>query len=259
MFASSCASAALYCTALQCLINEPPDGQGSWTEAVKHSKIELQGVPRERSIPDPFATKGRCSDADRPILRAAGGRACRLCACARWTLCPLRISRPRGPSLRQRRRYPRRLSGTRGGRCMGLRGDRLSTPRAQGRPALVAYFEPPIPSAHRARHEGHFMSDDRWIEVRNDFQSAQKHFETAQKLYLRGSGTDDEDQEQVFALAFMHAMQAGYTSLESGMVRIMTMVHEDVPQGEQSHADVVRRMSLAIDGKRPALLGSALL
>jgi len=43
------------------------------------------------------------------------------------------------------------------------------------------------------------------------------------------------------------------------MVRIMTMVHEDVPQGEQWHADVVRRMSLAIDGKRPALLGSALL
>ncbi|HWH40957.1 MAG TPA: hypothetical protein VNU21_14035 [Usitatibacter sp.] len=103
------------------------------------------------------------------------------------------------------------------------------------------------------------MSDDRWIEVRSDFQSAQRHFETAQKLYVRGSGTDDEDQEQVFALAFMHAMQAGYTSLESGMVRIMTMVHEDVPQGEQWHADVVRRMSQGIDGKRPALLASSLL
>jgi len=102
------------------------------------------------------------------------------------------------------------------------------------------------------------VSDDRWIEVQGDFQSAQRHFETAQRLYVRGSETDDEDQEQVFALAFMHAMQAGYTSLEAGMVRIMTMVHEDVPEGEQWHADVVRRMSQAIDGKRPALLGSGL-
>lgn len=102
------------------------------------------------------------------------------------------------------------------------------------------------------------MSDDRWIEIESDFGSAQKHFETAQRLYARGPVTRDEDEEHVFALAFMHAMQAGHTSLESGMVRIMRMVEEDVPNGDQWHADVVRRMSQAIDGKRPAFLSSPL-
>lgn len=98
------------------------------------------------------------------------------------------------------------------------------------------------------------MTDDRWIEVRADFQSATKHFETAQRLYVRGTTVTDEEQEHVFALAFMHAMQAGHTSMESGMVRIMNLVQEDVPSGDQWHADVVKRMSQAIDGKRPAFL-----
>lgn len=76
------------------------------------------------------------------------------------------------------------------------------------------------------------MSDDRWIEVENDFNAAQRHFLTAQKLYVQGPATRDEEQEHILSLAFMHAMQAGYTSLESGMVRIMRMVREDIPVGE---------------------------
>lgn len=102
------------------------------------------------------------------------------------------------------------------------------------------------------------MSDDRWIEIESDLRSSQKHFETAQKLYARGSAATDEDEEHTFALAFMHAMQAGHTSLEAGMVRIMHMVGEDVPSGDQWHADVVRRMGQTIDGKRPAFLSTAL-
>lgn len=98
------------------------------------------------------------------------------------------------------------------------------------------------------------MNDERWIEVQNDFQSAAKHFETAQRVYGRGIATDDAEQEHLYALAFMHAMQAGHTSLETGMVRIMRMVGEVPPTGEDWHADVVKRMGDAIDGKRPLFL-----
>ena len=50
----------------------------------------------------------------------------------------------------------------------------------------------------------------------------------------------------------MHAMQAGHTSLESGMVRIMRMVGEVPPTGEDWHADVAKRNDFNWeDARRP--------
>lgn len=102
------------------------------------------------------------------------------------------------------------------------------------------------------------MSDSRWIEIVNDFQAAKKYFEAAQKLYEKGTSTDDEDEEFTFALAFMHAILTGHTALESGMERIMDLVGEDVPTGKNWHADIVKRMSQPLEGKRPALLSQEL-
>lgn len=98
------------------------------------------------------------------------------------------------------------------------------------------------------------MSDERWIEVQNDFNSAAKHFKTAQKIFGRRTPSDDDEQGHFYALAFMHAMQAGHTSLESGMLRVMRLVGEVPPAGDDWHADVVKRMGAAIDGKRPIFL-----
>lgn len=98
------------------------------------------------------------------------------------------------------------------------------------------------------------MRDERWIEVQADFQSAVKHFEKAQKLHALGTNARDDEEADTYALAFMHAMQAGHTSLESGMVRIMKMVDEVPPEGDGWHADLVKRMGEPIKGKRPAFL-----
>ena len=96
------------------------------------------------------------------------------------------------------------------------------------------------------------MRDERWIEVEADFQSAVRYFEKARKLYALGTSARDDEQEDTYALAFMHAMQAGHTSLESGLVRIMKMVDEVPPEGDGWHADLAKRMSEPIEGKRPA-------
>lgn len=59
-------------------------------------------------------------------------------------------------------------------------------------------------------------------------------------------------------MAFMHAMQCAYSSLESGIDRIMRMVGERGPEGPSSHADKLKRMRLPIQGKRPALISDEL-
>lgn len=55
----------------------------------------------------------------------------------------------------------------------------------------------------------------------------------------------------------MHAMLSGHTSLESALVRLMNLLGEDVPEGPQWHADLLRRAARGLTG-RPALVGPAL-
>lgn len=98
------------------------------------------------------------------------------------------------------------------------------------------------------------MSDDRWIEVEKDFASSARHFETAAKYYARGHALPDNDERDLISMAFMHAMMAGHSSLEAGMLRIMAIVGEQPPAGDSTHADLISRMSESLPGKRPAFL-----
>ena len=98
------------------------------------------------------------------------------------------------------------------------------------------------------------MSDARWADIATDFDGAAGHFHNAVALYELG-GFDAAGLESYRArMAFMHAMLAAHTSLESGLVRILELIGEEKPIGEQWHADLIRRASLVRPGVRPAIL-----
>lgn len=58
-------------------------------------------------------------------------------------------------------------------------------------------------------------------------------------------------------MALLHAMQSAHTSLEAALNRILEILGEEPPVGGNSHADLVRRVSRAVD--RPGHLRPAIL
>ena len=57
----------------------------------------------------------------------------------------------------------------------------------------------------------------------------------------------------------MHSLQSAYTSPEAGLLRILEMLGEERPVGENWHADLVRRVAAELPNKRPAILSRQLL
>lgn len=51
----------------------------------------------------------------------------------------------------------------------------------------------------------------------------------------------------------MHAMQAGHTSLEGALLRILDIHDEERPTGDYWHTDLIRRVAQSV-GDRPAVL-----
>ena len=97
------------------------------------------------------------------------------------------------------------------------------------------------------------MRDDRWLEVEDDFVNSAGHFKNAVALFMRGGFDVPDIGGYAAGMAFMHAMQAGHTSLENGLKRILTILNEDHPAGESWHSDLIRRVS-RVTAKRPAIL-----
>jgi hypothetical protein len=58
-------------------------------------------------------------------------------------------------------------------------------------------------------------------------------------------------------MAFMHAMLAGPTSLETALLRILEIQGEEAPGGSQWHADLIRRAGRATEN-RPVILPAQL-
>ncbi len=98
------------------------------------------------------------------------------------------------------------------------------------------------------------MSDARWFEIEQDVRAAVNHFGRATELFRKG-GFDQENLDGYTArMAFMHAMQSGHTSMESAFLRILVLIGEERPQGQDWHADLIRRVSHALPD-RPAIIG----
>lgn len=97
------------------------------------------------------------------------------------------------------------------------------------------------------------MADARWIEIERDAASAMDHFQKAAALHdeNRYDAPDLDGYRQRMAL--MHAMQSGHTSLESALLRILKVLGEEPPEGENWHRDLLRRAALPLPD-RPAIL-----
>jgi hypothetical protein len=101
------------------------------------------------------------------------------------------------------------------------------------------------------------VKDDRWIEIEDDFTSSSHHFASAVELFMRGGFDVPSLAGYSAGMAFMHAMQAGHTSLQNGLKRILSLLDEDLPAGESWPADLIRRVSRSTQ-KRPAILSTAI-
>lgn len=98
------------------------------------------------------------------------------------------------------------------------------------------------------------MTDARWFEVDADISAAAGHFRRSVELFNEG-GFDAPGLDGYRAdMALMHSLQSAYTSLEAGLLRILEMLGEERPVGENWHADLVRRVAAELPNKRPAIL-----
>ncbi len=100
------------------------------------------------------------------------------------------------------------------------------------------------------------MSDARWLDVADDVAEAALHFRNAVALHGSGRyGAGDLDSYRD-GMALMHALQAGHTSAEQALTRILRILAEDLPTGEDWHRKLIERAAKS-NGKahsRPAIL-----
>ncbi|MDP3897464.1 MAG: hypothetical protein Q8Q62_12385 [Mesorhizobium sp.] len=101
------------------------------------------------------------------------------------------------------------------------------------------------------------MTDARWIEVEDDLGSACRHFGNAAQLFDEGGFDTDGIAGYRATMALLHAMQSAHFSLEGALKRILEILGEEVPLGEHSHSDLVKRVSREVrtpGHARPAIL-----
>lgn len=99
------------------------------------------------------------------------------------------------------------------------------------------------------------MSDARWRDVQRNLTSAERNIAFAITVFeadeLR-SGTYAAERSRQ---AFMHALQTGYTSIETAFRRTLAILGEAEPTGPDWHRSLLERIAEPIPGSRPALVG----
>lgn len=97
------------------------------------------------------------------------------------------------------------------------------------------------------------MTDARWIEIDKAIASATLNFARGVEFAGHPSFQADDLIGEAMRMGFMHAIQAGHTSLENALLRVLDLLDEARPGGESWHADLISRVAQAsID--RPAIL-----
>lgn len=102
------------------------------------------------------------------------------------------------------------------------------------------------------------MMAERWRDIADDVAGAIRHFRAAVALFRAGEHDVRTSDGYRDVMAFQRAMQSGYTSFELALRRILALLDEAPPQGPDWHAVLLRRLSRASEGDRPALLGRKL-
>lgn len=100
------------------------------------------------------------------------------------------------------------------------------------------------------------MSDARWFEIDTAVAAAVRHFAGACGIFAKLPSATTREDRYLVEMGFMHAMQAGQTSLESALLRILDINGEEAPTGARWHADLIHRAAHPV-GSRPAILEGA--
>jgi hypothetical protein len=98
------------------------------------------------------------------------------------------------------------------------------------------------------------MSDARWHEIDHAVASAVRHFSGATEIFAKLAKAEDR---YFVEMAFLHAMLAGHTSLESALLRILELLREQAPTGSRWHADLIARAASSLDDRPAILTGEA--
>ena len=101
------------------------------------------------------------------------------------------------------------------------------------------------------------MSDARWFDA--DIATAVKHFANAQVLFASGRFEAPGIEGYRDGMAPMHALQAGHTSAEVAMQRVLRILGEKAPVGDDWHRTLIERLAKGNGSARarPALLSPA--
>lgn len=104
------------------------------------------------------------------------------------------------------------------------------------------------------------MSDARWTDVQDQIDRGLNHFRRALRLHSTSAFDPETDDGQDDSMALMHYMQSGHTAVENALVRVLNILGEEKPDGDDWHEALIRRLSNAMTGEheRPALLDESL-
>ena len=101
------------------------------------------------------------------------------------------------------------------------------------------------------------MADARWLDVDTVVASSVRHFSGALELAKEGEFRLPDRDGYRAAMAFLHAMQSGHGSAEAALLRILAILNEKAPSGEDWQQVLIERCSRPVPGNRPAILPKA--
>ena len=102
------------------------------------------------------------------------------------------------------------------------------------------------------------LTSARWHDVRDELGTGIAHLDNACRLFDAFDMADDDLRAYANRMALMHAMQAGYTSIEAGLDRVLHLLGEERPQGPDWHKALLRRLASPLPEDRPAVISSEL-
>lgn len=108
----------------------------------------------------------------------------------------------------------------------------------------------------RSPRRAEAVTSARWYDVRDEIRTGIGHLDKACRLFDEFSFTGDDLDAYVNRMALMHAMQSGYTSIETGLDRVLQLLGEERPQGADWHKALLRRMASPLGDERPAVLSA---
>lgn len=97
------------------------------------------------------------------------------------------------------------------------------------------------------------MSDTDWIEIDRAIASAVANFRRCVEFAGHVGFRADDLIGAALRMGLMHAVQAGHTSLDNALLRILDLIDEPRPRGDAWHADLIVRVGQDV-AQRPAIL-----